>query len=62
MTRSTGLPACFRQYLCGCGRVVFARSLAQLRELSPHPPTPNIIRKGPALFDEARVPIEAYGS
>ena len=44
------------------GRVVFALSLTQLRELSPNKyPTHPVVQAGPALFDEARVPIDTYG-
>jgi tRNA(Arg) A34 adenosine deaminase TadA len=44
------------------GRVVFALSLTQLRELSPNKyPTRPVLQEGPALFAEARVPIDTYG-
>jgi tRNA(Arg) A34 adenosine deaminase TadA len=48
----------------GLGRVVFALSGEQLQELRPpgavSPDAAQIVYKGPALFDEARVPIEGY--
>jgi tRNA(Arg) A34 adenosine deaminase TadA len=48
----------------GLGRVVFALSGAQLRELrpsgSPSPDAAEIAYEGPALFTEARVPIDGY--
>jgi tRNA(Arg) A34 adenosine deaminase TadA len=48
----------------GLGRVVFALSGAQLRELrpsgSPSPDAAEIACEGPALFTEARVPIDGY--
>ena len=48
----------------GLGRVVFALSGEQLQELRPPgavgPDAARIDHEGPALFDEARVPIEGY--
>ena len=48
----------------GLGRVVFALSGEQLQELRPpgavSPDAAQIAYEGPALFDEARVPIEGY--
>jgi tRNA(Arg) A34 adenosine deaminase TadA len=48
----------------GLGRVVFALSGEQLQELMPagavSPDAAQIAYDGPALFDEARVPIEGY--
>ena len=48
----------------GLGRVVFALSGEQLQELRPPgaagPDAARIAHEGPALFDEARVPIEGY--
>jgi tRNA(Arg) A34 adenosine deaminase TadA len=48
----------------GLGRVVFALSGAQLQELrpsgSPSPDAAEIAYEGPALFTEARVPIDGY--
>ena len=48
----------------GLGRVVFALSGEQLQELRPPgavgPDAAQIDYEGPALFDEARVPIEGY--
>ena len=48
----------------GLGRVVFALSGEQLQELRPPgavgPDAAQIAYEGPALFDEARVPIEGY--
>ncbi|PXY29293.1 tRNA-specific adenosine deaminase [Prauserella coralliicola] len=45
----------------GVGRVVFALSGEQLASLQP-PGTgfPAVPQDGPALFDEARVPVEGY--
>ena len=42
----------------GLGRVVYALSTAQLIELHPGSDWPTVPQEGPALFDEARVPIE----
>ena len=46
----------------GLGRVVFARSGEQLQELRPPgavgPDATRVDDEAPALFDEARVPIE----
>jgi tRNA(Arg) A34 adenosine deaminase TadA len=48
----------------GLGRVVFALSGAQLQELrpsgSPSPDAAELAYEGPALFTEARVPIDGY--
>ncbi|MFD9502088.1 nucleoside deaminase [Streptomyces sp. NPDC060035] len=45
----------------GLGRVVYALSTEQLVELNPESGAwPTVTHEGPALFDEARVPIEAY--
>lgn len=44
----------------GLGRVVFALSAEQLVELQPGSGWPVVPQDGPALFDEARLPIEAY--
>lgn len=48
----------------GLGRVVFALSAEQLRQLkpagSPGPAAAEVAYEGPALFDEARVPIDGY--
>jgi tRNA(Arg) A34 adenosine deaminase TadA len=44
----------------GLGRVVFALSTEQLVELNPSSAWPTVGQDGPALFDEARVPIEGY--
>jgi tRNA(Arg) A34 adenosine deaminase TadA len=44
----------------GLGRVVFALSGAQLRELSPPGEAAEVAYEGPALFAEARVPVDAY--
>ncbi|MFD7729785.1 nucleoside deaminase [Kitasatospora phosalacinea] len=45
----------------GLGRVVFALSTEQLVELNPASGDwPVLLRDGPALFAEARAPIEAY--
>jgi tRNA(Arg) A34 adenosine deaminase TadA len=47
----------------GLGRVVFALSGEQLHELSPgviSPDAAEVAYEGPALFAEARVPIDGY--
>lgn len=44
----------------GLGRVVFALSGEQLGSLKPSGGFPAVPQDGPALFDEARVPVEGY--
>ena len=44
----------------GLGRVVYALATDQLIALHPGSDWPTVPQEGPALFDEARVPIEAY--
>jgi tRNA(Arg) A34 adenosine deaminase TadA len=44
----------------GLGRVVYALSTEQLIELSPGADWPPVRQDGPALFDEARAPLERY--
>ncbi|MDX2560111.1 nucleoside deaminase [Streptomyces sp. TX20-6-3] len=45
----------------GLGRVVFALATEQLVELNPRSGEwPTVPQDGPALFDEARAPIDAY--
>ncbi|MFJ9901248.1 nucleoside deaminase [Streptomyces sp. NPDC091280] len=44
----------------GIGRVVYALSTEQLVELNPSGDWPTVLHDGPALFDEGRVPIDAY--
>ncbi|GAA3446540.1 nucleoside deaminase [Planomonospora venezuelensis] len=44
----------------GLGRVVFALSDEQLGELKPGGGRPHVPYEGPALFDEARVPVDGY--
>jgi tRNA(Arg) A34 adenosine deaminase TadA len=48
----------------GLGRVVFALSAEQLQALKPpgavSPDAAQVAYEGPALFDEARVPIDGY--
>ncbi|WP_037609269.1 nucleoside deaminase [Streptacidiphilus rugosus] len=44
----------------GLGRVVYALATDQLVALNPSSAWPVVPQEGPALFDEARVPIEAY--
>ncbi|MFF4226562.1 nucleoside deaminase [Streptomyces abikoensis] len=45
----------------GLGRVVYALSAEQLVELNPASGQwPTVAQDGPALFDEARAPIDAY--
>ncbi|MGY0006111.1 nucleoside deaminase [Micromonospora sp. I033] len=42
----------------GLGRVVYALSAEQLAGLRPAPPATPVAYAGPALFDEARVPVQ----
>ncbi|MBB5960343.1 tRNA(Arg) A34 adenosine deaminase TadA [Saccharothrix tamanrassetensis] len=44
----------------GLGRVVFALSTEQLNSLKTSGGFPEVPTEGPALFDEARVPVEGY--
>jgi tRNA(Arg) A34 adenosine deaminase TadA len=44
----------------GLGRVVFALSNEQLSGLKPGGDWPDVPQEGPALYDEARVPVEGY--
>ena len=44
----------------GLGRVVYALATEQLTGLNPGSEWPVVPQEGPALFEEARVPIEAY--
>jgi len=44
----------------GLGRVVYALSTEQFSELHPAGTWPTVPQDGPALFDQARVPIEEY--
>lgn len=44
----------------GLGRVVYALATEQLIELNPGSEWPVVEPEGPALFDEARVPIEEF--
>jgi tRNA(Arg) A34 adenosine deaminase TadA len=44
----------------GLGRVVYALATEQLIELNPAGAWPTVTQDGPALFAEARVPIDAY--
>lgn len=44
----------------GLGRVVFALSNEQLMTLKPSGGFPPVPQHGPALFDEARVPVDGY--
>jgi tRNA(Arg) A34 adenosine deaminase TadA len=44
----------------GLGRVVYALSTEQVIELNPGSEWPAVPQEGPALLDEARVPIERY--
>ncbi|MFE3637531.1 nucleoside deaminase [Streptomyces cellostaticus] len=45
----------------GIGRVVYALATEQLVELNPQSGAwPSVAQEGPALFDEARTPVEAY--
>jgi tRNA(Arg) A34 adenosine deaminase TadA len=44
----------------GLGRVVFALSTKQWDQLNPGSEWPTVPSDGPALFDEARIPIERF--
>jgi tRNA(Arg) A34 adenosine deaminase TadA len=44
----------------GIGRVVYALSTEQLVSLNPESHWPTVAQEGPALFQEARVPIEKH--
>ncbi|WP_409491499.1 nucleoside deaminase [Amycolatopsis sp. cmx-11-12] len=44
----------------GLGRVVFALSGEQVNALKPPATGPGVQLEGPALYDEARVPVEGY--
>lgn len=44
----------------GLGRVVYALATEQLLTLNPGSQWPPVAQEGPALFDEARAPIEEY--
>jgi tRNA(Arg) A34 adenosine deaminase TadA len=44
----------------GLGRVVYALSTEQWAELNPGFEWPSVPSDGPALFDEARIPIDRY--
>ena len=44
----------------GLGRVVYALATEQLIALNPDSGWPDVPQDGPALFDEARIPIEAF--
>jgi tRNA(Arg) A34 adenosine deaminase TadA len=44
----------------GLGRVVYALATQQLVELNPGSDWPTVPQEGPALFAEARVPIEDF--
>ncbi|MEU3624773.1 tRNA-specific adenosine deaminase [Amycolatopsis coloradensis] len=44
----------------GLGRVVFALSAEQITALKPPSTAPSVRLEGPALFDEARVPVAGY--
>ena len=47
----------------GIARVVFALSAAQHARLTPGDETRGQVpHEGPALFDEARIPVEGYGT
>jgi tRNA(Arg) A34 adenosine deaminase TadA len=65
--RSTMYTSCEPCQMCqgalarsGLGRVVFALSAEQLSSLKPSGGFPAVPREGPALFDEARVPVDGY--
>ncbi len=44
----------------GLGRVVFALSTEQLNALFPNAGPPSVPQDGPALFEEARAPLDGY--
>ena len=44
----------------GLGRVVYALSAEQFAGLNLEPDWPTVAQEGPALFEEARIPIEDY--
>jgi tRNA(Arg) A34 adenosine deaminase TadA len=44
----------------GLGRVVYALSTDQFYEVNPGTEWPVVPQDGPALFEQARVPIEEY--
>ncbi|WP_027341485.1 nucleoside deaminase [Hamadaea tsunoensis] len=44
----------------GLGRVVYALSTDQLIELNPDSDRPDVQQEGPALYEEAHIPIEAF--
>jgi tRNA(Arg) A34 adenosine deaminase TadA len=44
----------------GLGRVVFALSSEQFSDLQPDDGFPHVPQEGPALFDEARIPVDGY--
>jgi tRNA(Arg) A34 adenosine deaminase TadA len=44
----------------GLGRVVYALATEQLIGLNPESQWPAVAQEGPALFEEARAPIEEY--
>ena len=44
----------------GLGRVVYALSTEQWDQLNPGSEWPTVPSEGPALFDEARIPIERF--
>jgi len=44
----------------GLGRVVFALSSEQLSTLKPPAVNAGVGQEGPALFDEARIPVDGY--
>ena len=44
----------------GLGRVVYALATEQFVELHPAGAWPSVPQDGPALFDEARAPIDSY--
>lgn len=44
----------------GLGRVVYALSNEQAAGLTLTPPPPAPVLDGPALYDEARIPVEGY--
>jgi tRNA(Arg) A34 adenosine deaminase TadA len=46
----------------GLGRVVYALSGEQLNGLKPGGGFPAVPQEGPALYDEARVPVDGYYS
>jgi tRNA(Arg) A34 adenosine deaminase TadA len=66
-TRTTMYTSCQPCEMCsggivrsGLGRVVYALSTEQFARLNPDSRWPAVAQEGPALFEDARIPIEEY--